>query len=309
MRNKKRSAFIKYFYIIYSIVIILLVILFPIGIASSIQFENPMWKISVQILVLILLYGGMFYQRKSLIFNHRSQFLNIVSKPLKSDVKPDVKYDFKGLLYTVVFVPILIILLVFAQHLFDKYINSTSQIILNENKIIIPQRIAALSKTLSTTDSLNGYIILNELTQSEDDFDNMFYSTDGGKTKKIIDKRYVLNNLKQFKNLIYESIDWGRDPQVKLSDQDLEKIAAGFFDGSINFDHHIHFKFNPISVSDNINFEYNGKKYLIYDSQNSTTNNKLKQRGYHSWAVPMTTADYREKLFYINNQLISMLKK
>lgn len=305
MRNKKRSAFIKFFYIINSIVIILLVILFPIGIASIIQFENPMLKISVQILVLILFYGGMFYQRKSLIYNQRRKFLNIVSKPLKSDVKPDVKYDFKGLLYTVLFVPILIILLVFAQHLFDKYINSTSQIILNENKIIIPQRIAALSKTLNTTDSLNRYIILNELAQNDSKYERMFYSTDGGKTKNIIDKTYVLNNLKQFKNRIYEGIDWGRDNKVQLSDQDLEKIAAGFFDGSINFEHHNFNSTIPLSDPNHTSFEYNGKKYLAYDLWNK----QLQEKGYHSWAVPMTTEDYREKLFYINNQLISMLKK
>jgi hypothetical protein len=135
-------------------------------------------------------------------------------------------------------------------------------------------------------------IVIKELGNNPK-FDKMFYSTDGGKTKKIIDKTYVLNNLKQFKNRIYEDVDWGRDPQVKLSDQDLEKIAAGFFDGSINFEHHERLGTGRLSLhNDNVNFDYNGKKYHIYDGANNAL------------AVPMTTADYRAKLKTINERTL-----
>jgi len=142
-------------------------------------------------------------------------------------------------------------------------------------------------------------VVIKELG-SNPKYDRMFYSTDGGKTKNIIDKTYVLNNLKNYKDRIYESVDWGRDHKVKLSDQDLEKIAAGFFDGSITFDHHNQSNNNPVSDSNHTSFEYNGKKYLVYDLWNK----QLQEKGYHTWAVPMTTEDYREKLKTVNEKTL-----
>lgn len=141
-------------------------------------------------------------------------------------------------------------------------------------------------------------VVIKELG-NDPKYEFMFYSTDGGKTKNIIDKTYVLNNLKTYKDRIYESVDWGRDQKVKLSDQDLEKIAAGFFDGSVTFDHHNQSTYNPVSDSNHTSFEYNGKKYLAYDLWNE----KLQEKGYRTWAVPMTTEDYRKKIKAINERI------
>ena len=142
-------------------------------------------------------------------------------------------------------------------------------------------------------------VVIKELG-NDSKYERMFYSTDGGKTKNIIDKTYVLNNLKNYKDRIYESVDWGRDNKVQLSDQDLEKIAAGFFDGSINFDHHNFNSIIPLSDPNHTSFEYNGKKYLAYDLWNK----QLQEKGYHSWAVPMTTEDYRKKIKTVNEKTL-----
>jgi hypothetical protein len=142
-------------------------------------------------------------------------------------------------------------------------------------------------------------VVINKL-KGDANYSAMFYKSgkdaNGNDKLDVIDDKYITGSLKAFRDRIYGDESWAKDKQANFSDDDLANIAHGYLDGSIQFEHHNYNPDNPLSENSQMMFNYNGKKYYVYDKYSAD----LTKQGYHTTVVPYTSKDYKKKVTDIN---------